>query len=233
MLGLQADDVIAEIEQYRPQPTSRQQVLDRLSAALQASERLTLIGDQVVDHFVQQARAAGASWAEIGQRMGVSKQAAQKRYVAPRTDPPVGPRDEPTSTIRWVIDLATQEARALGHPYVGTEHLLLGALRANDPLTASVLGSVDIDEARALIAGTVPPTEVGAQDQLPLTPRSKKALESALAAARTRGQDAADVADVVLGVIGERKGLGARLLDRLAGGLDDLRDGIERERQSG
>lgn len=230
MLGLQADDVIAEIEQYRPEPTA---VLDRLSAALQASERLTLVGDQVVDHFVQQARAAGASWAEIGQRMGVSKQAAQKRYVAPRTDPAAGAANDPVPTLRRLIDLATQEARALGHPYVGTEHLLLAVLRANDPLTASVLASVDIDEARALIAGTVPPTEVGAQDALPLTPRSKKVLESALAAARTRGRDTPDVADVVVGVMGERKGLGARLLDRLAGGLDDLRDRIERQRQSG
>jgi ATP-dependent Clp protease ATP-binding subunit ClpA len=232
MLGLQADDVIREIEQYRPETSSRQPVLDRLSAALQASERLTLVGDQVVDHFVQQARAAGASWAEIGQRMGVSKQAAQKRYVAPRTDPSVEAADEAVPTMRRVVDLATQEARALGHPYVGTEHLLLAALRANDPVTASVLAAVDIDEARALIAGTVPPTEVGT-DPLPLTPRSRKALEWALAAARDRGEDAADVSDVVLGVVEERKGLGARLLDRLAGGLDDLRARFERERQSG
>jgi ATP-dependent Clp protease ATP-binding subunit ClpA len=230
MLGLRVEDVIEEIEQYRPEPSA---VLDRLSAALQASERLTLVGDQVVDHFVQQARVAGASWAEIGQRMGVSKQAAQKRYVAPRTDPPAGSGDEPVPPMRRVVELATQEARALGHPYVGTEHLLLGALRTNDPVTAGVLASVDIDEARALIAGTVPATDVGADDALPLTPRSRKVLESALAAARMRGQDPADVADVVLGIVAERKGLGARLLDRLAGGVDDVRARIERERQSG
>lgn len=230
MLGLQAKDVIEEIEQYRPEPSD---VLDRLSAALQASERLTLVGDQVVDHFVQQARAAGASWAEIGQRMGVTKQAAQKRYVAPRTDPPAGPADEPVPTMRRIVDLATQEARALGHPYVGTEHLLLATLRVDDPLTAGALAAIDIDEARALIAGTVPPTDVGADDALPLTPRSRRVLESALTAARARGQDAPDVADVVLGVAGERKGLGARLLDRLAGGLDSLPDRIQREGQSG
>lgn len=233
MLGLQADDVIEEIEQYHSGASGRQPVLDRLSAALQASERLTLVGDQVVDHFVQQARAAGASWAEIGQRMGVSKQAAQKRYVAPRVDPTAGAADEPVPTMRRIVDLATQEARALGHPYVGTEHLLLAVLRANDPLTAGILASLDIDEARALIAGTVPPTEVEAADALPLTPRSRKALESALATARARGEDAPDVADVVVGVVEERKGLGARLLDRFAGGLDDLRARIERERQSG
>lgn len=230
MLGLQANDVIAEIEQYRPEPSA---VLDRLSAALQASERLTLVGDQVVDHFVQQARAAGASWAEIGQRMGVTKQAAQKRYVAPRTDPPADPAGEPVPRMRQVVDLATQEARALGHPYVGTEHLLLGALRLDDPLVAGALAGIDIDEVRALTAGTVPPSEVGPDDVLPLTPRSRKALESALGAARARGSEAADVADVVLGVVGERKGLGARLVERFAGDLDSVRDRVESERQSG
>ena len=230
MLGLQANDVIAEIEQYRPEPSA---VLDRLSAALQASERLTLVGDQVVDHFVQQARAAGASWAEIGQRMGVTKQAAQKRYVAPRTDPPADPAGEPVPRMRQVVDLATQEARALGHPYVGTEHLLLGALRLDDPLVAGALAGIDIDEVRALTAGTVPPSDVGPDDVLPLTPRSRKALESALGAARARGSEAADVADVVLGVVGERKGLGARLVERFAGDLDSVRDRVESERQSG
>jgi hypothetical protein len=231
MLGLQATDVIAEIEQYRPEPSA---VLDRLSAALQASERLTLVGDQVVDHFVQQARASGASWAEIGQRMGVTKQAAQKRYVAPRTDPPAAdPGDEAVPRMRQVVDLATQEARALGHPYVGTEHLLLGALRLDDPLVAGALAGIDIDEVRALTAGTVPPSDVGPDDVLPLTPRSRKALESALGTARARGNEAADVADVVLGVVGERKGLGARLVERFAGDLDSVRSRVEGRRQSG
>jgi hypothetical protein len=230
MLGLSAQDVVQEIEAHQPEASA---VLDRLSAALLAAERLTLVGDQVVDHFVQQARAAGISWSEIGQCMGVSKQAVQKRYVAPRTDPSAGSADGPVPAMRRVVDLATQEARALGHPYVGTEHLVLGALRADDPVTAAALAPVDIDEARALIAGTVPPSDVGAGDRLPLTPRSKKVLETAVAQARSRGQDAADVADVVLGVVDERKGLGGRVLDRLAGGLDEVRARIERQRQSG
>jgi hypothetical protein len=188
MLGLSADDVVQEIEAHRPEASA---VLDRLSAALLAAERLTVVGDEVVDHFVQQARAAGVSWSEIGQCMGVSKQAVQKRYVAPRTDPSAGTADGAAPAMRRVVDLATQEARALGHPYVGTEHLVLGALRADDPVTAAVLAAVDIDEARALIAGTVPPSDVADGDRLPLTPRSKKALETAMAQARSRGEDVA------------------------------------------
>jgi D-serine deaminase-like pyridoxal phosphate-dependent protein len=230
MLGLQAQDVIHEIEQHQPGPSA---VLDRLSAALHAAERLTLVGDEVVDHFVQEARAQGASWSEIGQCMGVSKQAVQKRYVAPRTDPPVSSSGGTAPVMRRVIDLAMQEARALGHPYVGTEHLVLGALRANDPVAAVALATVDIDEARALIAGTVPPSAVVSDDPLPLTPRSKKVLEFAINEARARGADAPDVADVVLGVLSERKGLGGRLLDRLAGGLDDVRARIVRQRRPG
>src|ERR671921_1586218 len=102
MLGLTAHDVITEIEQHQPESSA---VLDRLSAALHAAERLSVVGDTVVDHFVQQARAHGASWSEIGQCMGVSKQAVQKRYVAPRTDPPARPSGEAAPTMRRVVDL--------------------------------------------------------------------------------------------------------------------------------
>ena len=229
MLGLTAHDVITEIEQHQPESSA---VLDRLSTALHAAERLSVVGDTVVDHFVQQARAHGASWSEIGQCMGVSKQAVQKRYVPPRSDPSTGSADSPAQAMRRVVDLAMQEARALGHPYVGTEHVVLGALRANDPVTSAALARVDIDEARALIAGTVPPSADVPDGTLPLTPRTKKVLEFAIGKARARGQDTPDVGDLVLGVIRERKGLGGRLLDRLCD-LDEVQVRIAGQHQSG
>ena len=46
-----------------------------------AAEQLTDNADHLVGHFVDQARRAGASWTEIGRSMGVTKQAAQKRFV--------------------------------------------------------------------------------------------------------------------------------------------------------
>ena len=55
--------------------------LDHVSAAIQVSEHLGEVADHLIGHFVDQARKAAASWTEIGQSMGVTKQAAQKRFV--------------------------------------------------------------------------------------------------------------------------------------------------------
>ncbi|HLK74910.1 MAG TPA: ATP-dependent Clp protease ATP-binding subunit, partial [Streptosporangiaceae bacterium] len=52
--------------------------LDHVSAAMRVSEHLGEVADHLIGHFVDQARKAGASWTEIGQSMGVTKQAAQK-----------------------------------------------------------------------------------------------------------------------------------------------------------
>src|SRR5260370_29643692 len=60
--------------------------LDHVSAAVQVSEHLGELSDHLIGHFVDQARRSGASWTEIGQSMGVTKQAAQKRFVPRASD---------------------------------------------------------------------------------------------------------------------------------------------------
>ena len=55
--------------------------LDHVSAAVRISEHLDELADHLIGHFVDQARRSGASWTEIGASMGVTKQAAQKRFV--------------------------------------------------------------------------------------------------------------------------------------------------------
>src|SRR3974377_1528196 len=65
--------------------------LDHVSAAMQLSEHLGELADHLIGHFVDQARKAGASWTEIGQSMGVTKQAAQKRFVPKAAEWPVPP----------------------------------------------------------------------------------------------------------------------------------------------
>src|ERR1035438_5732731 len=55
--------------------------LDQLSDAVIAADHLGDVADHLIGHFVDQARRSGASWTDIGRSMGVSKQAAQKRFV--------------------------------------------------------------------------------------------------------------------------------------------------------
>jgi len=54
--------------------------LDRIATALMISEELTSSADDLIGHFVSDARQAGCSWTEIGHRIGVSKQAARQRF---------------------------------------------------------------------------------------------------------------------------------------------------------
>src|SRR5436309_6574007 len=60
--------------------------LEQLSGAVLAGEHLGEVADHLIGHFVDQARRSGASWTDIGKSMGVTKQAAQKRFV-PRAEP--------------------------------------------------------------------------------------------------------------------------------------------------
>src|SRR3954453_22881305 len=55
--------------------------LDQLSDAVLAADHLGEVADHLIGHFVDQARRSGASWTDIGRSMGVTKQAAQKRFV--------------------------------------------------------------------------------------------------------------------------------------------------------
>ena len=78
------DDLIATVRAAHPDGDP----LTHLSDAVLVAEQLTDNADHLVGHFVDQARRAGASWTEIGRSMGVTKQAAQKRFV-PRSSPDV------------------------------------------------------------------------------------------------------------------------------------------------
>jgi hypothetical protein len=62
--------------------------LDRVEAALTFSEELAWCADELIGQFVEEARRAGCSWTEIGQRIGVSKQAARERFGDPRRRAP-------------------------------------------------------------------------------------------------------------------------------------------------
>src|SRR3954463_9897250 len=72
------DDLIEVITKVHSEP------LDQLADAVIAADHLGEVADHLIGHFVDQARRSGASWTDIGQSMGVTKQAAQKRFVPKR-----------------------------------------------------------------------------------------------------------------------------------------------------
>ena len=106
------------------------------------ADHLGDVADSLIGHFVDQARRAGASWTDIGQHMGVSKQAAQKRFV-PKIPDGLDTDVEAAFTrftprARKAVGDAQEEARAGRHSALEPEHLVLGLLGQPDTLAALV-----------------------------------------------------------------------------------------------
>jgi len=133
-----------------------------------------------------------------------------------------------TDEARRVLVLAQEESRVLGHDFIGTEHLLLGILRHGQgpaPEALTTMG-VTLEAARAQIAQTVGPRGTAAGGSIPFTPRAKKTLELALREALQLGHDHIRTEHLLLGVIDEGDGVGARTLVALDVDLSRLRDDV-------
>jgi ATP-dependent Clp protease ATP-binding subunit ClpA len=119
-----------------------------------------------------------------------------------------------TEKARQVVVLAQDEARALRHNYIGTEHILLGLLREEEGLAARVLESLDItlEEVRAQVKRLIGEGDEEITGQIPFTPRAKKVLELALREALSLGHSYIGTEHVLLGVARENRGVAARIL---------------------
>ena len=119
-----------------------------------------------------------------------------------------------TERARQVVVLAQDEARALKHNYIGTEHILLGLLREEEGLAARVLESLDItvEEVRAQVARIVGQGDEVTTGQIPFTPRAKKVLELALREALSLGHNYIGTEHVLLGLARENGGVATRIL---------------------
>src|SRR6266566_4107855 len=99
--------------------------LDRVEAALRIGEELASGADDLIGHFVTEARDAGYSWTQIGARIGVSKQAARQRFTTPPAPARLaGLEQQPR--LAACLAAAAREAAADGAAEIGTHHQLLG-----------------------------------------------------------------------------------------------------------
>jgi hypothetical protein len=211
------DDLISFVKNQHPEGGP----LDHLSDAVLTSDRLGEVADHLIGHFVDQARRAGASWTEIGQYMGVSKQAAQKRFVPKKTDAPEsiegGAFARFTQRARHAIVQSQEEARAAGHDYIGTEHILLGLLHEPDALAAKAIEAqgVSLDSVRTGVTALLGPGGQAPSGHIPFTPRAKKVRELTVREALRLGHDYVGTEHILLGLFGEEEGLAAKALAEL------------------
>jgi ATP-dependent Clp protease ATP-binding subunit ClpA len=131
-----------------------------------------------------------------------------------------------TDRARRVVVLAQEEARGLRHNYIGTEHILLGLLREGEGVAAKALKpfNVTLEETRQQVrdmVGTGPGEEP--KGHIPFTPRAKKTLELALREALVLGHNYIGTEHILLGIIREGDGVGARVLKQHAADLEPVR----------
>jgi ATP-dependent Clp protease ATP-binding subunit ClpC len=120
-----------------------------------------------------------------------------------------------TDRARKVLTLAQDEARQLEHPFIGTEHILLGVLREGNGMGAEALRSLGITFAvvRARVVDTVGRAGAGGGGSPPFTPRAKKVLELALREALQRDHSYIGTEHILLGLVREGEGVAAKVLE--------------------
>jgi ATP-dependent Clp protease ATP-binding subunit ClpC len=131
-----------------------------------------------------------------------------------------------TKGAREVVVFAQDEARTLKHDYIGTEHVLLGLLRAEEGVAAAVLDSLDItvEEVRDQVARIIGPGDEVTTGQIPFTPRARKVLELALREALSLGHKHIGTEHILLALVRENEGMGARILLEFDADAEKIRD---------
>jgi hypothetical protein len=179
--------------------------LDHLADAMTAATQLEAQSDALIGHFVDQARRSGASWSQIGASLGVSKQAAQQRFVA-RWESADFSRF--TDRARNVLAAAGRIAASGGAEQVGAAHLAAGLLIEPDGLAARVIHGAGLGDEQVLAAlGVESATaadgsaDAAALRLLRFTDAGRAALRETVQAALRLGHNYVGTEHLLLGIL--------------------------------
>ncbi len=203
------DDLIEAIKKVHADP------LEQLTDAVLAGDHLGDVADHLIGHFVDQARRSGASWTEIGRSMGVTKQAAQKRFVPkePGQVPDLGASQgftRFTTRARNVVMAAQNEARAAGHDQITPAHLTLGLLSEPEGVGAAAMAAqgVSLDSVREAVTAALPPPAAEVPAVIPFGPQARKALELTFREALRMGHNYIGTEHILLALLELEDGAG-------------------------
>jgi hypothetical protein len=230
----QLDALIRSVEAKMPNDSA----LDRVRLASQAAAELTHLGDSLIDHFVQEARHHGFSWAQIKRELRRTQEEANQ-------DPETANLQQPAMSFfdnlqesdvfpnlngsaRQVLRTAREEAESLGHNILGTEHVLLGLVREREGIAHQVLESFGLcaDKVRVRLREEVGASEGVAIRPGRLSPRALEVLEISWRESQDLGHSQTGTEHLLLGLITEGKGVGARVLTELGVDFEELRRSI-------
>ncbi|AIY00245.1 ATP-dependent Clp protease, ATP-binding subunit [Arthrobacter sp. PAMC 25486] len=194
---------------------SHDSVLEQLSGAMLVSEHLGAVSDHLIGHFVDQARRSGASWSDIGRSMGVTKQAAQKRFVTkasgeqPDLDASQG-FSRFTEHARNVVVAAQNEAHAVKNISISPEHLVLGLLAGTDTTAVRALAAqhVPLEAMRQAAAGTLAAPADTVPSLVPFAADTQKVLQLSFREALRLGHNHVGSGHLLLALLEHENGAG-------------------------
>ncbi|MGW4654975.1 Clp protease N-terminal domain-containing protein [Streptomyces sp. NPDC004279] len=204
--NLRLDDLIEAIKKVHTD------ALDQLQDAVIAAEHLGDVADHLIGHFVDQARRSGASWTDIGKSMGVTRQAAQKRFV-PKESADLDPNQgfsRYTVRARNVVVTAHNRAKSAGNAETVPEHLVLGLLAEPEALAAKaiVAQGVSLDAVLEAATAALPPRAEDAPELVPYSPAAKKSLELTFREALRLGHNYIGTEHILLALLEQENGEG-------------------------
>jgi hypothetical protein len=192
--------------------------LDQLVTAVGVASDLEDVADAALAHFVDQCRRAGRSWTDISKALGVTKQAAHKRFAsAPALD-------RFTLRAKAVLPQAVAEAVRLGHDRVDTEHLLLALYADPDSLAAKVLAEAGLTQpAIEALVLTLAPRGTSTEEAPPFTPNATNCLGRTVAEALQLGHNYVGTEHVLLALFDNPDTVASRVLTDAGAKYDDIR----------
>jgi hypothetical protein len=197
--------------------------LEQLATASRAVADLEAVSDATLGHFVDQCRRNGRSWSDISKALGVTKQAAHKRFSFATLN-----LARFTPRARAAVRAAADEAHRLGHDNIGPEHLLLGMFAPAEGIAAQILDEAGITHAdveQRILDGAARASSL-AEAEPPFAPGAIECVERAGAEARRLGHNYVGTEHLLLALFGDSDSLTASILTELGATYDYFRDRV-------
>jgi len=196
--------------------------LDKLETAVTTAEVLAGTADDLIQTYVDQARRTGHSWGEIGERFGVTKQAARQRFgsdlhqlggLSRLGDLEISPR------LKLCLDAAALEAEETGVP-IRTDHQLIGLFR--EGVAAAILEKLGVSPSQVRSQADAIDAGLG-RDLLADTAETRRTLEKAAWMARRAGSDFVGTEHLLAALIFDPGSRARRVLQALDFNLADAK----------